>query len=200
MIEIKIDPENRRFLEIWVEGDKWKAVDKGLYKGHLHEISRCRSKEECTLFFSKKERQIALGYAYYLLSRRGYLKRELEEKLKAKKISDEVIQEILLKCEKQGYLDDRREISLFVKRRIERGEGPLMIAMQLRRKGKMAGEEARDCVRRLFADGEQEKQIEKWMKKRYHHNSLRDLKERQRAYRFLRGKGFDEQLVRKVLL
>ena len=41
---------------------------------------------------------------------------ELKEKLEQKKISSCVIDEILKECKRLGYLDDKREIKLFIER------------------------------------------------------------------------------------
>jgi len=116
MIELKKAIDNQRLIEIWVEGEKWRDIDKRLYRRHLRKISLFISKEELSQFFSKKEGEIAFNYACRLLTLRGYLTNELKAKLEAKLISNEAIEEVLSKCEKRGYLDDAREISLFIKR------------------------------------------------------------------------------------
>mgnify|MGYP001480306978 FL=1 len=124
--------ENKRLMEFWLNEEKIKIFDKQLYRKYLTKISVFSSEEEFYSFFAKKEKEVGLEYALKLLSRRGYLKNQLKEKLKMRKIGEEVINEILVECEKKGFLDDQREIELFINRSHRRRRGPLIIEAHLK--------------------------------------------------------------------
>jgi len=124
------------------------------------------------------------------------MKAELTKKLSSYKIDPRATAEVLLECEKLGYLDDKREVGLFIERGKRRGLGPQMIAMKLWQKAP----ELKDMARGSFTDGEQRELITQWIKKKTRSADLSEIKVKQRLYRFLISKGFDNSLVREQLL
>ena len=192
--------ENKRLIELWLNEEKLKVIDKSLYRRYLKKIAVFSSREEVRSFFAKKEKEVGLEYALKLLSSRGYLKNQLKEKLKMRKINEEVINEIIVECEKKGFLDDQREIELFIKRSLRRRRGPLIIEAHLKWKARLSTEESHTFVKNMISEKAQIEQIHWWIEKKYHHLNIQDFQVKQKIYRFLRGKGFDEDIIRKILL
>ena len=184
--------DNKRFAEIWVEGEKWKEVHRRLYKNHLKEILRTSNKKDLSDLCLKVDRKIARVLVYKWLALRGFLKSELTKKLSAYKIAPEASLEILSECEKLGYLDDLREGKLRVERGKRRGLGPLAIAQKV--------PELKNLARETFTDEEQRDEIARWIEKKTRSESLSNVKVKQRLFRFLIGKGFDPSLIREQLL
>nr|NGX51679.1 Regulatory protein RecX [Chlamydiota bacterium] len=130
---------------------------------------------------------------YKLLSLRGYMKLELTERLKRRKIDQRAIDELLRECERLGYLDDKREGELFVKREKNKGWGPLMIALKLKSKAPDLIDLAK------FSDEEQLELIRRWIEKKCRTQDFNAIKVKEKLYRFLKGKGFDDALIRQSL-
>ena len=187
--------DNKLFNEIWVDGELWKEVHRKLYKNYLREILRSQSKKDLSDLLLRIDVKIARGIVYKLLALKGYLKSELRKKLKRYKIASEAIEEVLGECEKLGYLDDQREGKLFIARQKRRGLGPQMIAYKLQQKAP----ELKEMVRERVTDEEQRETIKSWITKKTKKNDFNDIKVKERLYRFLRGKGFDDHLIRQEL-
>lgn len=185
--------DNQKFNEIWVEGKKWKEVHKKLYKNHLREILRASSKKDLRDIFLRLDTQLGRVVVYKLLALKGYMKSELVEKLKLRRIDPQAIEVILGECERLGYIDDQREGKLFIQRQKRKGWGPQVIAQKL----SMKAPELVELVK--ISDEEELNMIEHWIQKKTRSQDLHDLKVKQKLYRFLKGKGFNESLVRQSL-
>jgi regulatory protein len=188
--------DNKRFADILVDGEKWREVHRRLYKNHLREILCASTKKDLSDLCLRVDIKLARMLVYKWLALRGFMKTELTKKLTSYKIDSRAIAEVLSECEKLGYLDDIREGNLFIERGKRRGLGPQLIAMKLWQKAPGLKEMARDS----FTDDEQREQITQWIKKKTRSADLSELKVKQRLYRFLIGKGFDNSLVREQLL
>ncbi len=190
MIEV-ID--NKRFSEILLDEEVIKEVHRRLYKNYLREILRTSSKKELSDLLLKIDVKIARGLVYKWLSLKGYMRSELTRKLKAYKIDPVAITTVLDECEEKGYIDDKKEGHLFIERQKRRGFGPQMIAFKLSQKSP----DLKEMVE--VSDEEQSVAIRTWIEKKTRGADLDDIKVKQRLYRFLRGKGFDDPLIRQHL-
>jgi len=188
--------DNKRFADILVDGEKWKEVHRRLYKNYLREILRTSTKKDLTCLCLRIDTKLARMLVYKWLALRGFMKAELTKKLSSYKIDPQATAEVLSGCEKLGYLDDKREGRLFIERGKRRGLGPQMIAMKLWQKDP----ELKEMARGSFTDDEQREQITQWIKKKTRSADLSEIKVKQRLYRFLISKGFDNSLVREQLL
>ncbi len=187
--------DNKMFSEVWVDGELYREIHRRLYKNHLREILRTSSKKELSDLFLRIDVKIGQGIVYKLLSLRGYMKSELKGKLTRYRIAPAAIDAILSECEKLGYVDDKREGKLFIAREKRRGMGPQMIAYKLQQKAP----ELKAMVREGISDAEQTEMIKQWIEKKTEHGDFNDIKVKQRLYRFLIGKGFDDHLIRQEL-
>lgn len=192
--------DNKGLAELWLNEEKIIVFDRLLYRKYLKKIAVFSSPEEIHLFFANKEKEVGLEYALKLLSRRGHIKNQLKEKLRMRKIKEEVINEIIIECEKKGFLDDQREIELFINRSHRRRRGPLIIEAHLKWKAHLSIEESHAFVKNMISEKAQVEQIHWWIEKKYHHLNMQDLQVKQKIFRFLKGKGFDETIIRKILL
>lgn len=77
----------------------------------------------------------AYAYALRLLSKRAYLSVALSEKLSGKGASAAVVQTVLDKVTRLGYVDDAEFVRRFSQERSRRGYGPGYIRSALRKKG-----------------------------------------------------------------
>lgn len=199
-IEIRESPENYKLLQVVVDEEVIFTFDKGLYKKQLAEIRGLSSLEEIKLFFEKNEKKRVLGYLYKLLSVRSYMGGALREKLREKKVSGAVIDEVIEHLQKLGYLDDEREIETLIRSYSRKGYGPMQIENKLRLKGKLSFDVAREKVREVVDDELQLEQIEDWIQRKFPDFPDVDRVKTQKIFLFLKRKGFDDSLIRKILL
>ena len=82
-------------------------------------------------------RQRERGYAIALraLARREHSQKELRLKLKKRGITDRLIDQLLTDLQQQGLQSDERFTEIFVRSRLDRGQGELRIRADLRNKG-----------------------------------------------------------------
>lgn len=185
--------DNKRFVEISIEGDVWKVIDKRLYSRHLGKIRACQDKKELSDLFSTLELQVAKGYVYKLLAVKGFMENQLRKKLKERYFDEPVIEAVLTHCRASGYVDDTREAKLFVEREKRRGKGPRVIGRRLQEKS--GGSES--LTSEAFSEEEQKELIQKLLERRF--PDLSETKTKQRAYRFLERRGFSQHLIRLFL-
>lgn len=127
--------------------------------------------------------------AMNLLVRREHSRKELVQKL-ARKYSGkaEIVEEELDKLEAEGLQSDSRLADVFIRARVNRGQGPVKIKMELRGKGvdddtlSFAFEA---CEVDWFA------LIEQVSRKRFGESVPSDAKERAKRGRFLQQRGFN---------
>lgn len=188
--------DNNKFVDILVDGKEWKKVHRHLYKNYLREILRTPTKKHLRDLCLKVDIKLARMLVYKWLALRGFMKTELTKKLSSYEIDPRATAEVLSECEKLGYLDDKKEGRRFIEREKRRGLGPRVIAMRLWKKAP----ELKKMACGSFTDDEQREQIIWWIKKKTCFADLSEIKVKQRLYRFLIGKGFDNSLIREQLL
>lgn len=181
--------DKKQFSEIWVDGKKFREIDKFLYRNRLKRILQVSSVEELDGLLFKLDREVAYKLTYKLLALRGHMKLELEKKLKMRKIDPAVVAHVLQECESRGILNDQREGDLFVDRQRAKGWGPSMIARRLRRKAPHLTGLAQ------ISDEEERAMIDRLVEKRRSKHNFSDVKEKQKLYRFLKNRGFRDVLI-----
>jgi regulatory protein len=127
--------------------------------------------------------------AMNLLARREHARKELVQKLR-KKFSaiPEIVEEELDKLRAEGLQSDARLAEVFIRSRVNRGQGPVKIKMELRGKGVDNDTLARafeTCEVNWFA------LVEQVAIRRFGDSVPSDAKERARRGRFLQQRGFN---------
>jgi regulatory protein len=127
--------------------------------------------------------------AMNLLARREHARKELVQKLR-KKFSaiPEIVEEELDKLRAEGLQSDARLAEVFIRSRVNRGQGPVKIKMELRGKGVDDDTLARafeTCEVNWFAH------VEQVARRRFGDSVPSDAKERARRGRFLQQRGFN---------
>ena len=129
-----------------------------------------------------------------LLARREYSRQELHNRLAATGADDTEVSELLDEFEAQGWLSEQRFVDAVVQTRRQRF-GAAKVLDELRQKG--VSETGLERARELLAEDELSVAREVWQKK--FGSKPRSLAERARQSRFLAGRGFSGELIRKVL-
>ena len=113
-------------------------------------------------------------------------------------VDDSTIIEVVLDAlEKVGSLCDERFVSSFVEGRVRRGKGSLLIRAELRERGV---DEALVDRFLTFSDAYWEEKARIARDKRFGDARAIDAAERNRQARFLAGRGFTSDLIRRVVM
>lgn len=127
--------EDSRFILLIKKEEPWKLIYKSLFFKHLSDLRKecsCEGLEERFFFLEKK---LCKAEALRLLSLKGRLKKELEQKLLLKKFSKEAIHQAVAECERLGFLNEEQENENLARRLQKKGYGSLLIAAKMREKG-----------------------------------------------------------------
>ena len=134
--------------------------------------------------------------AVSLLARREHSRSELQRKLRQRQYPESLIAETLELLEQRGYLDNQRFAEAFIRERIARGQGPLRITADLRQRGIDDG-----TIRLLLEAAEVDwlEQAAAVRERRFGDAPPAGRVEWGRQGRFLAGRGFSAEHVRRVL-
>lgn len=159
--------------------------------------------EEALNEILKEEHQNkCLAYGIYLLGRQNYFEKPLRDKLKQKEYSEEAIDYAIDKLRDYRYMDDTRLTEAFVrdKKRFSK-KGPRYIAGALRAKG-VDSETIALALEENYSEDEAtencmeiaSKKIDYYRKKAADTYTLKG-----KMYAFLAQRGFNSEVIRKVL-
>jgi regulatory protein len=145
-------------------------------------------------------RSSALSSAFRILTRRDHTRMELAAKLRKKGFDRVSVEAALTRCHELGYLDDAKTASLVAGHLADSGYGPLRIRHALRQKG------LDDAIveAALARCGDEETQVRRARhvleKKTARLSREADAgKRRQKAYRFLAGRGFPSAVIKQAI-
>ena len=136
-----------------------------------------------------------LGRALKFLARREHTREELGRKLAAHAGDPAEIERVLDDCERRGWLSERRVVEQMVHSRRSR-YGVRRIERDLVRKG--VGGEAVSAAVVALKSGELDAAREVWRRK-FGGRLPRNAAERGKQARFLQGRGFELEVVMKVI-
>ncbi len=137
-------------------------------------------------------RERALG----LLARREHSRLELRRKLADADLAPDTLDALLDDLAAAGLQSDQRYAESFVRSRVERGQGPLRIRQELRRRGVAAGLAERVLEE---ADVDWTTRLREVRRKRFGNAPPTDRREQARQARFLAQRGFPETAIRALL-
>ena len=131
--------------------------------------------------------------ALRLLARREYARAELRSRLlRRSEFVAEAVDAVLAGLEERGYLSDARYRAARMRSRAARGQGPMLVARDWRASGA-------DADRALLEEVDWLAQARQSLYKRFGAQAPADAKEWARRARFLQGRGFPSDLIRKAL-
>jgi regulatory protein len=132
--------------------------------------------------------------ALRMLARREYSRLELQNRLSSDGVDQDEVQSVLDEFEHKGWLSERRLVDAVVQTR-RRRFGTAKVLRELRDKG--VSEEGLMQAQAALSEGELETARSVWSRK--FSTKPSSLAERARQTRFLAGRGFSQDVIRKVL-
>ena len=139
--------------------------------------------------------EAARAAALRLLARREHTRRELSDKLRRRGHDAAAVEQALGELSDEGLLDEARFAEAFVRSRIERGQGPVRIAEEMRRRG--VGGEAIDAALEA-AEVDWIALARRVREHRFGAALPEQRRELARQSRFLQQRGFTAEQVRRA--
>ncbi|MDX1455793.1 MAG: regulatory protein RecX [Gammaproteobacteria bacterium] len=136
--------------------------------------------------------RIAVG----MLARREHSRQEIGRKLGQRGLDEDVIEQVLAGLEAEGLLSEERFVEQFVYQRVNRGDGPMKIRLELGRRG-IDGEVVDIAIDAAEVDWQA--QAESARQKRFGREIPAEYSERAKQARFLQGRGFGMEQISRVL-
>ncbi len=138
----------------------------------------------------------ALNTALRILTRRDHSKHELTQKLEARGYAGEVIDEVILECQRLDYINDERTAQVFIRRLQRKGYGRKRIQFELNLKG-LRGKHIQAVLSKSISDADEcqcaEKIFQKHAKRFDREKDV--LKRKDKIHRFLIGRGFSKTVI-----
>lgn len=134
--------------------------------------------------------------ALKLLARREHARLELYQKLVAKGLQSPSINQALDQLQTNGYQSDERFTEMFIRSRIQSGDGPFKIKIALRGKG-ICDSLALAVFDKLKIDWIE--RVERLKRKRFGELPATDLNETAKQVRYLKNKGFYQDHINAVI-
>ncbi|MDQ3019453.1 MAG: RecX family transcriptional regulator [Bacteroidota bacterium] len=150
-------------------------------------------KEFDEIGFGKK-----VAYAYLAYKQRS--SKELKQKLKQKKISENTIDKVIGLLEKQKYLDDKSYAKNFLEERLRRKPiGKRLAKMKLSEKG-IDKETVEETIEDNYSEGK-EVELARGLLAKYKKNvkGNNEAEKKSKCYRYLISRGFDYETVREAI-
>ena len=134
--------------------------------------------------------------ALRILARREHSRAELTLKLRARSYSESLIESTLQDLKDEGLQCDERAAELYVRQRVAKGYGALKIRAELNAKG-VASEVVSSCIER--ADVDWLELASRVAERKSPPIDRDDKKALLKQQRFLAGRGFTTDVIRRVL-
>jgi regulatory protein len=141
---------------------------------------------------TKEAENAALRY----LARRDYSRRELYQRLIRKGMQSTIVNQVLDDLHSKGYQSDERFAEVYIRSRINAGDGPFKIKISLRAKG-ICDSLALAVIDNLNVDWFDRAQALK--RKRFGEVETKDLDETAKQMRYLKNKGFYQDHINAVV-
>lgn len=196
-LEIQLKKEDPKTILLLWDGDLWREVSKSLFFNDLSKFSSTLLKEDFLERFSLLETKVGKRYSLYLLSQRGMLSTELEEKLTSKGISIHAAKEIVQYCSEKGFLNDREEIARLVRKELRKGGSTQGIFFKLKSKKRLDEVLLRAALQEAASSDEDA--LHKWLAKNARKVNRDDPHEMRKLMSKLCRRGFPLELVFKCL-
>jgi regulatory protein len=149
---------------------------------------------------AKPPRTDAMNAAVRILTHRDHSRYELKQKLQKRGFASEVIDTVIIECERLNYIDDKRTARLYFSQLKRKRFGIRHIRMALKKK-RLYSAAIEDFLLENYAKIEERKNADKLLEKKMKtFNREEDLKKRRdKIYRFLYSRGFNKDVITDLI-
>lgn len=136
---------------------------------------------------------LALKYTLRLISSKDYLEQTIREKLKQRKYSANVIDQVIERLQELKYLDNTEYIKTFIEEKIRKKDGPSKIKFKLKSLG-IEEDSITEHLDEIYTEELINENIAYWIEHKYEEHD-----DKQKFLNFCRNKGFRIDMVLKVI-
>lgn len=136
---------------------------------------------------------LALKYTLRLISSKDYLEQTIREKLKQRKYSANVIDQVIERLQELKYLDNTEYIKTFIEEKIRKKDGPSKIKFKLKSLG-IEENSITEHLDEIYTEELINENIAYWIEHKYEEHD-----DKQKFLNFCRNKGFRIDMVLKVI-
>lgn len=198
--KIEIQKKDKHRYNIFIDG----VFAFGLYEDSVLKYG-LRTGDELNEEKIKEMREFdEFGYgkktAYSFLAYKPRSKKDLVKKLKQKKLSDKIIEDIIELLEKQKYLDDKIYAKNYLEDKLNsKPIGKRLAKLKLFEKG-IDKELIETTINENYSEDKEFELAQKLMKKYEKKVKFKDMADKKnKCYRYLISKGFDYEIAGRVL-
>lgn len=128
-----------------------------------------------------------------MLARREHSQLEIRHKLQARGYESPEIEQVLEEFVAQNWQSDARFGESYLRDRVAKGFGPVRIRYELQQRG-VDPEQAFEAEPQDW-----DVVLEKVYERKFGHAPIRDFKDRTKRMRFLQQRGFDAEMIRRLM-
>ena len=195
ILQVKESDKKKQMLDLYFDnGDILTIYDEDYYGMHLYEKEDF-SDEDIYKIKKVTNEKLARVYSIKMITYKKRTKKEVETKLQEKGIDQEIIENVIQKLEKDGYLDDILYATKLIKKMKEQNKSKKQIELEFKIRGLTD-----DSVQTLLDEyNSDEIVIKKLFEKKFANKDLTDKKDKIKAYNFFKNKGFDYEMISKYI-
>jgi regulatory protein len=149
---------------------------------------------------TRTSRKDAMNTAVRILTYRDHSKYELKRKLQLRGFASEVIDTVIIECERLNYIDDQRTARVYISQLKRKCFGKRHIRMALKKK-RLSGAVIEKILLENYTEAEDRENAGKLLKKKMKtFNREEDSnKRRDKIFRFLYSRGFNKDIIVDLL-
>jgi regulatory protein len=142
----------------------------------------------------------SLNTALRILTGRDHSKYELEQKLKQRGISGQLLDNVISTCERYDYINDERTVQVYIRQLKRKGYGLKRIRYELTKKG-LKGNRIHDILSGSLSEADERECAQRVLQKHLgrFEREKDSLKRRAKIYRFLYARGFSEGVISELM-
>jgi regulatory protein len=142
----------------------------------------------------------AMNTAVRILTYRDHSKYELKQKLQQRGFASEVIDTVIVECERLNYIDDQRTARVYISQLKRKCFGKRHIRMALKKK-RLSGIVIEKILLENYTEAEDRENASKLLEKKLKtFNREEDFKKRRdKIYRFLYSRGFNKDVITDLI-
>jgi regulatory protein len=149
---------------------------------------------------TRTSRKDAMNTAVRILTYRDHSKYELKQKLQQRGFASEVIDTVIIECERLNYLDDQRTARVYISQLKRKCFGKRHIRMALKKK-RLRGVVIENILLENYTEAEDRENAGKLLEKKMKtFNREEDSKKRRdKIFRFLYSRGFNKDVITDLI-
>lgn len=149
---------------------------------------------------AKTSHRQAMNTAVRILTNRDHSKYELKQKLQQRGFGSNVVNTVILECERFNYINDKRTADVYISQLKRKGFGKRYIRMALRKK-RLGGTAIENILQECYPEDDELENAGRLLEKKIKtfEREADQKKRSDKIYRFLYSRGFKAEIIADVI-